>query len=417
MVKEYYPISIEKIHKEIKDDEKIKQMIHDKFCTYIYSKGKNKNKMCLNGFKDINELKLCHSHRWENKPWLQCNTINCKGKTKINICKNCKKMYNTRLPDVDNEEITLLSTEYIHKEIKKRIIPNALYSIKYNNNLININHFKNVLFKNKIKKQIKDNEYCIILCKSKINKIIKEDINTYINKKNNNFKKLLNVLKIIIKLKKIRNKYISIDTICKVPLPPVTIDEEILLNLNINELYEKKTNNIKKIKDSNDEVLELDISNNKLDKINFGNNELKIESNINNKYNLLINNLYRINKKEKKNILIINTEIPEVKLNRDVFNVSITSQTSQNCNKCQNIDLNQEIGFSKIINYNKVRKYFNMFENNLIALEFDKIDRLTPKPFKQHKANIKEFKRNMNQALNINTNIISNKKDCLSPLF
>lgn len=441
MVKEYYPISIEKLNKEIKDEEKIKEMIHNKFCRYIYSKGKNKNKMCLNGFKDINEMKLCHTHRWENKPWLQCITINCKGKTKINICKNCKKMYNTRLPEVNNDEIISLSTEYIHKEFIKIIIPNALYSIKYNNNYINISLFKSVLFKNIIKKQIKDNEYCMFLFKRKINKIIKNNINNYMKIKSNNLKKLLNVFKIIIKLKKIRNKYISIDKICNIPLPPVSIDEEILLNININDLYEKK------IKDSNDEVLELNISNNNLDKIKFGNKKLQLEQNINNKYNLLINNLYRINKKQKQDILIINTETPEVKLNNNLLNLFNKSQTSDKCKKCDTIlenlyDINRNVGEEMLIinstSYSvylnnrssiikksaspkidniKLKKYFNRFMNSLIELEFDKISKLTPKPFIQHKAHIKQFEKNMNQLLNINNNIIKDNKNALSPLL
>lgn len=53
-------------------------------------------------------------------------------------------------------------------------------------------------------------------------------------------------------------KYISLETACNIPLPPISYDEEILLSLDINNLYVKKILNIKDYK-----VSELNISENK----------------------------------------------------------------------------------------------------------------------------------------------------------
>lgn len=130
MVKDYYPIDINKIHIEIQDEEKIKYLLHDNFCRYKYEKGKNKDKLCLNKFKDINALKYCFTHRWEMKPWLKCKTYGCNGKTKIDICRNCKKILNIKLPEITNEEIVELSDSYENKTIIEIIIPNAKYYIK-----------------------------------------------------------------------------------------------------------------------------------------------------------------------------------------------------------------------------------------------------------------------------------------------
>lgn len=89
------------------------------------------------------------------------------SKTKIDKCINCKKILNTKLPEITNEEIILLSTKYIHKELRKIIIPNAFYSIIYKNNIINIELYKSILFTKKIIKNIKNNEYCYFLNKKK----------------------------------------------------------------------------------------------------------------------------------------------------------------------------------------------------------------------------------------------------------
>ena len=72
-------------------------------------KGKNKGFLCLNRFKDVNELKYCHTHRWEMKAWLICNTNGCNGKTKVDYCRKCKKIYSSEilkipLPPVGKDE-------------------------------------------------------------------------------------------------------------------------------------------------------------------------------------------------------------------------------------------------------------------------------------------------------------------------
>lgn len=278
MKKDYVPCDIKTLNDFIEEYKKTKnlnfeeekelffKLLHNNFCRYIYNKGKYKGMLCLNRFKDINELKYCHTHRWELKPYIPCNFSGCNEKTKTNICRKCKKILNTPLPDVTNEEM------------KKTNIPNALYRIKdyylhsyYKKHIVNINLIIPKYVNNLKIKRIKNNEYCKYFCyknKKDFFKSLKNDINEYNIYINDKIKKFSSFVKILIKLKKLRKKYLSIDAICKLPLPPVSIDEEVLLNLNVNYLYEKK--------DSNAKVLELDISKNKSyeNKKKFSNLEL-----------------------------------------------------------------------------------------------------------------------------------------------
>lgn len=289
MVKDYYPISIEKIHNEILDENKINYLIHDNFCRYKYEKGKNKGILCLNRFKDVNELKYCHTHRWEMKPWLICNTNGCNGKTKINTCRKCKKILNTKLPDITNEEILDLSSEYVHKEIIKKVIPNAKYRIRnynihnyYKKHTIRIDLIIPKYINNLKIKRIKNDEYCKYFMNiNKYENKFLNDINSYIIYLDNLFNKFKLVINLIIKIKRIRKKYESFKNICNIQLPPVTYEEEILLKIDFNNLYKKTKINKK---DSNVEVLELNISEK--------NNNIKCNKCLN--YNKLIKDMANI---------------------------------------------------------------------------------------------------------------------------
>lgn len=287
MVKDFIPCDINRLNEFIEEYRKIKEideeeekelffkLLHNNFCRYINIKGKNKGVICLNRFKDINELKYCNTHRWEMKPWKKCQFNLCNGNTKKDYCRNCKKILNKPLPPITNEEIIDLSNEYIHYEIIKTIIPNAKYRIinyhlhnYYKIHTISMNLIMPSYNENGIKiKKIKNNEYCKYFYKSK-NKFLEnlnQDIKNYNIYNDFNMKIFYIIVKIVIKIKKIRKRYISIEKASNVPLPPVSIDEKILLNIDINNLYEKKLINKK---DSNNKILELDISEN-----NFKNEE------------------------------------------------------------------------------------------------------------------------------------------------
>lgn len=289
MVKDYVPCDIKNLNDLIENYKKINNMtdkeedelfyklLHNNFCRYINIKGKNKNTMCLNRFNDMNELKYCHTHRWEIKPWLDCETHGCKGKTKVDYCRNCKKINkiikNLPLPLQDEKEILDLSNEYINYEIIKTIIPNAKYRIK-NYHLhkyykIHTIHMNLIIpsYVNGIKiKKIKDNEYCkYFYYRNKNNFIenIKKDIDNYNINKEFNISVFYISVKILIRIKKWRKKHISLENACNIPLPAISYDEDILLNTDINNLYEKK---IKNKKVSNVQLLELNISENKNNK-------------------------------------------------------------------------------------------------------------------------------------------------------
>lgn len=292
MVKDFIPCDIKNLSGLIEEYRKIKKipeeeekevllkLLHNNFCRYLFTKGNNKGTLCLNKFKDTNELKYCHTHRWEMKPWMDCKSNGCNGKSKKDYCRKCKKIINTPLPEITNDEIIELSNEYIHYEIIKTVIPNAKYRIinyhlhnyykKHSITIINLIFPKYVNGK-KIK-TIKDNEYLTFLNLNKIEykKILKTDIQEYNKYINDKICKFSSFIRILVKLKKIRKKYISLETVCNIPLPPPSKDEEILLSLNINDLYEKK---IVKNKFTNDETSELNISENKVDE-----NDKKFES-------------------------------------------------------------------------------------------------------------------------------------------
>lgn len=396
MVKDYYPISIEKIHKEIQDEYKINELIHDNFCIYKYNKGKNKGKLCLNRFKDINDLKFCHTHRYEKKPWLTCNTLGCNEKTKLNICKVCKKMYNIPLPNITNDEIMELSDDYVPKEIIKIIIPNAKYRIvnyylhnEYKKYTININFA--ILKKSKVIKNIKDDEYCKYLRKRKFKKVLKNDIELYLNYINKLKNKFTNILNIIIKLKRIRKRYVSFEDICNTPLPQVSQDEELLLNLDINNLLKKKKSELSDVNKNNNEnilnskrdsdgiVLELNISENYKEQINKKCNKCS-------KYDLLINNLYNINKKIGKEIINVQPDFGNVYLDHKILSKILDKNKDNNIKK-EYFDLKRFI------------KYFEGFKVHLIELNFKNIEKLTPKPFNKHKKFIEIFINNISNLL------------------
>lgn len=247
-MKDYYPIDIELLHNEIKDDEKIKNMIHQNFCRYLKQKGKNKNKFCLNRFKDINELKYCATHRYELKPYIKCINENCDGNTKNDLCKKCRTFYNKKipkfkLPPQTDEEINLLLN--YNGLIEEIIYPKGKYFIKNYNNHI---YYKTTSIKIdlilpkydekglKIKTIKKENYICLynpfmtIRMKFELKGCINH-YNTYINDLYNKYK-INNVISFSkIFYNKFKN-FISLDKACNVPLPPVTNDEEILLNLN-----------------------------------------------------------------------------------------------------------------------------------------------------------------------------------------
>lgn len=247
-MKDYYPINIEMLHNEINDDVKIQNMIHQNFCKYLNKKGKNKNKFCLNKFKDINELRYCATHRYELKPDIKCEAFYCNSKTKQGLCKKCKAFYNKpipkiKLPPPDDDEKYLLNN--FDNLLMEYIYPNALYTIKhydrhkyYKNTIVKINLILPKYNENGIKiKTIKKGNY-IIKYNNVINIItkfkIKGEINHYNTYINDIFEKN-NIYGIICFMKIFNNKFrnfISLDKACNVPLPPVTNDEEILLNLN-----------------------------------------------------------------------------------------------------------------------------------------------------------------------------------------
>lgn len=287
MPKDFVPCDIKELSVLIEDYKKINNMteeeekelflklLHNNFCRYINIRGKNKNVMCLNRFNDMNELKYCHTHRWEIKPWLNCKTHYCKGKTKVDYCRKCKKINkfikNVPLPFQDEKEILDLSNEYINYEIIKTIIPNAKYRIK-NYHLhtyykIHTIHMNLIIpsYNNGTKiKKIKDNEYCKYFyyrTKNKFIENIKMDIENYNINKEFNISVFYISVKILNLIKKWRKKHISLQNACNVPLPAISYDEEILLNLDMNNLYEKK---IKNKKVSNAQMLELN-KNNKSD--------------------------------------------------------------------------------------------------------------------------------------------------------
>lgn len=223
MVKNYYPVSIEKLHKEIYDKNKIQNLIHENFCLYKYTKGKNKEKFCLNKFKDINELQYCFMHRWEMKPWIKCNSLNCNGKTKIELCRKCKKIYNSQIPDVelpfiDDKERYSLSDIFGDNVLVERIYINGFYIIKnynthdyYKKYTLKINLILPKYVEGKKIKKIRHNEYCFYnKNKNDIKFIFEDDLNYYINYINKNKNKLLNIIKIIIKFKRIRKKCYNI---------------------------------------------------------------------------------------------------------------------------------------------------------------------------------------------------------------
>lgn len=287
MPKDFIPCDIYRLNELIEEYKKIKNMtdkeeeelffklLHNNFCRYIIKKGPKKNTICLNKFKDINDLKYCHTHRLEVKPWLACKTLFCNGKTKVDYCRNCKKtnkLINVSLPIQDEKEILDLSNEYINYVIIETVIPNAKYRIKnyhlhdyYKVHTIHMNLIMPSYDEkgNKIKK-IKSNEYLKYYKHINKNKFLKDlykDIDDYNVYNDFNMKILYITTKILIRIKKIKKKYISIEKVCNIPLPPVSIDEEILLNTNLNELYEKK---VKNKKDSYDKVLVSDISKNNI---------------------------------------------------------------------------------------------------------------------------------------------------------
>lgn len=247
-MKDYYPIDIELLHNEIKDDEKIQNMIHQNFCRYMKKKGKNKNKFCLNKFQDINELKYCATHRYELKPYIKCINEYCDGNTKNDLCKKCRTFYNKKipkfkLPPQTDEEINLLIN--YNGLLKEIIYPNGKYFIKNYNNHI---YYKTTSIKIdlilpkydekglKVKTIKKENYICLynpfmsIRMKFELKGCINH-YNTYINDLYNKYK----INNVICFSKIFYNKFknfISLDKACNVPLPPITNDEEILLNIN-----------------------------------------------------------------------------------------------------------------------------------------------------------------------------------------
>lgn len=289
MPKDFVPCDIYRLKNLIEEHKKIKQMtdeeekelffklLHNNFCRYIIKKGENKNTLCLKRFKDVNELKYCHIHRLEMKPWVKCQSLLCNGKTKKEYCRKCKRSQNQEipnipLPDVSDDESFLLLDIFNGKLFIENIYPNSIYRIKnyYIHNYYKVHTIYSDLIMpsydekgNKIKK-IKNNEYCKYykkyINKKKFIKDLKQDIYNYGIYTEFNMDVLYISVKMLINIKKWRKKYISLENACNVPLPPITNDEEILLNMNINDLYEKKINNKK---DSNVEVLELNISENK----------------------------------------------------------------------------------------------------------------------------------------------------------
>lgn len=291
MPKDFVPCDIEELSILIENYRKINNMteeeekelflklLHNNFCRYINIRGKNKNVMCLNRFNDMNELKYCHTHRWEIKPWINCQTYGCNGKTKKDFCRKCKKINKLikiiHLPLQDEKELFDLSNEYINYEIIRTIIPNAKYRIKnyhlhtyYKIHTISMNLIMPSYDQNGIKiKKIKNNEYCKYFYKNKNDfiKDMKKNIHNYNINKEFNISVFYTSVKILILIKKWKKKYISLETACNIPLPPISYDEEILLNTNFNELYEKKINNKK---ESNIKMLELDISENNINKNN-----------------------------------------------------------------------------------------------------------------------------------------------------
>lgn len=74
------------------------------------------------------------------KAWLICNTNGCNGKTKVDYCRKCKKIYSseipkTPLPPVGKDEECLLSDTFCGNIFIERIYPNSYYRIKnYNIN-------------------------------------------------------------------------------------------------------------------------------------------------------------------------------------------------------------------------------------------------------------------------------------------
>lgn len=295
MVKDFVPCDINRLNDFIEEYRKIKKitneeekelffkLLHNNFCRYINTKGKNKGFICLNRFKDINDMKYCNTHRWEMKPWIKCKFNGCNGNTKKDYCRKCKKILNKPLPQITNEEIIDLSNEYIHYEIIETVIPNAKYRIinyylhsYYKIHTISMNLIMPSYNENGIKiKKIKDNEYCKYFYKTKNNFLenLNQDIKNHNIYNDFNMKIFYIIVKMVIRIKKLKKRYISIEKACNIPLPSVSIDEKVLLNIDINNLYEKKILNKK---DSNNKVLELDISEN-----NFKNEEDE-------KYNLFL---------------------------------------------------------------------------------------------------------------------------------
>lgn len=150
VIKNYYPMDIDKINTEYNNDNnKIINLIHNSFCKYIIKKGKFKGRICFKKCKnyDMNKIiNYCSIHDFEKtkinkKKYKLCNI--CNKKTFLIICKNCKKIINTPLPLVNQEEEELLNDSYLNKKLI--IYPKALYNIKYKNNTININYIKNNL--------------------------------------------------------------------------------------------------------------------------------------------------------------------------------------------------------------------------------------------------------------------------------
>lgn len=443
MVKDYYPISIEKIHKEIPDEEKINGLIHNNFCLYKYNKGKNKNKLCLNKFKDVNDLQYCFMHRWEIRPWLRCKTNGCNGKTKIDVCRNCKRIFNTKHPDVTNDEIIALSNECIHTEIIKKVIPNAKYRIRqynlheyYKNFTIHINLIVPKYINNVKVKKIKKDEYCKYFIN--INKeTILNDINNYIIYLDNLFKKLKICINLITNLKRFRKRFISFDNICNIPLPPVTDDEEILLNLDFNN-YKKE------IKDSNSKPLELlklsflqinEINNSKdnypqTDKIQIEppecnrccnllcllSNEKKENKKLIIELKTKIDILTRENKEREKDVFSLNEYISKYNINKNSINnnddkgIMGISQNSYQSLKQKNIfDLKTFV------------QYFEDLKIHLIELNIKNIEKLTPKPFDKHKRFLSRFINNVTILLTNEkqvNNKYNNKKTLIpTPVF
>lgn len=243
---DYLPIDKKMLFNEIQDEKKIENMIHHNFCRYIAQKGPKKGKMCLNNFKDINELKYCATHRYEMKPDLICSLCN-NCYTKSDICKICKSFYKKpipkfKLPPQDEKELYLLSN--FNSVLIENIYPNALYTIKhydrhkyFQDTIVKINLILPKYNENGIKIKTINKDHYIKIFNNIINILtkfkIKGEINHYNTYINDIFEKN-NIYGIICFMKIFNNKFrnfTSLDKACNVPLPSVTNDEEILLNL------------------------------------------------------------------------------------------------------------------------------------------------------------------------------------------